>query len=79
LGRHSAKKFEAYTTGVIIVNVFYFVKKHKNLAEANMAVATLLKVLQVCTVDTAVLQAARTSAITILKMPCNMKRQCMVV
>lgn len=56
--------FEAFVSGITPINAFYFVRKHANIADAQQAVRSLLAIMQICTIDASVLQAAQTLAIT---------------
>src|SRR5258708_402202 len=55
--------YEGYVSAITPINVHYFVRKFKDMKIANQVVQELLNNFQICPIDQAVLQAARSSAI----------------
>ncbi len=58
------KHFDGYIAAITPLNVFYIIRKHTGLSQAQRAIKELLVNFQVCPVDRSILEAASLSALS---------------
>ncbi|MUL39047.1 PIN domain-containing protein [Gloeocapsopsis dulcis] len=58
-----SKQVQGYITATTLTDIFYIARKNKGIAVARQDVAELLVLMQVCTVDRSILEAAISSQI----------------
>ncbi len=58
------KLFDGYIAAITPLNVFYIIRKHSGLSQAQQAIKELLANFQVCPLDRGILEAASLSALS---------------